>query len=84
MCKCSVSEKKFYDLCDMVEDIDDSVFPYEYIPSIEEIQSLKINEHIEEHLPYLVYLSNDPFGTEESGELARYIKRLLQRDLILK
>lgn len=78
-----MSEDKFYELCDKVETITPTDFPYDYVPRVQELQVLKIEDHLDRHLPYLLYLSNDPFGTSESSELAKYIKGLLNKHLEL-
>lgn len=79
----TISEERFFDACDKVDNVRDTDFPYEYVPSIEELKCLKIEEHIEEHLEYLLYLSSDPFHTEKSGELAKYIRKLLRDNMSL-
>ena len=78
-----ISEEKFYNICDSIENVDKSTFPYEHIPSIKELTLLKMEDHIAEHLPYLIYLSEDPFRTKDSAELAQYVKALLRDNLEL-
>ena len=77
----TILEDKFYELCDKVDNITPADFPYDYIPKIQELQQLKVEEHLDQHLPYLLYLSNNPFGTSESAELTKYIKGLLSKNL---
>ena len=79
----TLAEDKFYELCDKIDEITTSDFQYDYIPQIQELKVLKVEEHLDIHLPYLLYLSNDPFGTPESSELAKYIKDLLSKHLEL-
>ena len=79
----TINEEEFYKVCDKVEGVRGTDFPYEYIPTIEELKCLRIEEHIEEHLEYLLYLSNDPFHTAKSSELAKYIKKLLRDNMTI-
>lgn len=76
-----ITEDEFYSLCDKIDEVDRSALPYDYIPSIKELEVLNIKDHLDIHLPYLIYLSNDPFKTKESAELASYIKVLLNENL---
>ncbi len=78
-----ISEDKFYELCDKTDELKPSDFPYDYVPKKQELQLLKVEDHLDIHLPYLLYLSNDPFGTNESAELAKYVKDLLGKNLEL-
>lgn len=79
----TISEEEFYKTCDKAENIKPSDFPYDYIPSIKELQILKIEEHLDQHLLYLLYLSNDPYGTEQSRQLAKFIKNMLNENLAI-
>ncbi len=79
----TISEERFFDACDKVDNVRSIDFPYEYVPSIEELKCLKIEENTEQHIEYLLYLRNHPIHTEKSGELAKYIRKLLRDNMSL-
>ena len=79
-----MEEKKFYKLCDKIEELPDD-FTKGYYPTVEELENHKVQDNLEEYLPIILYISKNPYKdkyVENEEEYQKSVKYC--RDLVSK
>ncbi len=79
-----IKEQDFFELDDKVSEMTFKNFAtYAYTPTIADMEKLHIKEHIEEHLPYLLFISHDPFeeSNDDTDKVVKYANDLLKNEV---
>ena len=85
----SISEKKFYEICDIMEELakENPNRTNDYFPTIEVIKLHRMDQKVEEYLPFLAYFSSNPLKNtpmedderKEYEAMVKYVKELISK-----
>ena len=74
-----INENNFYNMCDIIEDIEPEVLEG-YYPTVTELIAHRVEENVEKYLPLLLMFASNPFknkfddNTEEKKEYDAAVK----------